>query len=137
MKFSDNPEKNTNPGIKNVYRLYDENGNAKADIIALEDEVIETNKDYRYYHPMVDYRQFTSNASKVEPMLSKVVENGNRVSPKLPAGTVLRNAHSLMQKQLESLDASYKRILNPHIYKVSLTEAVKNLKMDFIQKRIK
>ena len=137
MKFSDNPEKNTNPGIKNVYRLYDENGNAKADIIALEDEVIETNKDYRYYHPMVDYRQFTFNASKVEPMLSKVVENGNRVSPKLPAGTVLRNAHSLMQKQLESLDASYKRILNPHIYKVSLTEAVKNLKMDFIQKRIK
>lgn len=137
MKFSDNPEKNTNPGIKNVYRLYDENGNAKADIIALEDEVIETNKDYRYYHPMVDYRQFTFNASKVEPMLSKVVEKGNRVSPKLPAGTVLRNAHSLMQKQLESLDASYKRILNPHIYKVSLTEAVKNLKMDFIQKRIK
>lgn len=137
MKFSDNPEKNTNPGIKNVYRLYDENGNAKADIIALEDEVIETNKDYRYYHPMVDYRQFTFNASKVEPMLSKVVENGNRVSPKLPAGTVLRNAHSLMQKQLESLDASYKRILNPHIYKVSLTEAMKNLKMDFIQKRIK
>ena len=137
MKFSDNPEKNTNPGIKNVYRLYDENGNAKADIIALEDEVIETNKDYRYYHPMVDYRQFTFNASKVEPMLSKVVEKGNRVSPKLPAGTVLRNAHSLMQKQLESLDASYKRILNPHIYKVSLTEAMKNLKMDFIQKRIK
>lgn len=137
MKFSDNPEKNTNPGIKNVYRLYDENGNAKADIIALEDEVIETNKDYRYYHPMVDYRQFTFNASKVEPMLSKVVEKGNRVSQKLPAGTVLRNAHSLMQKQLESLDASYKRILNPHIYKVSLTEAMKNLKMDFIQKRIK
>ena len=86
---------------------------------------------------MVDYRQFTFNASKVEPMLSKVVEKGNRASPKLPAGTVLRNAHSLMQKQLESLDASYKRILNPHIYKVSLTEAVKNLKMDFIQKRIK
>lgn len=137
MKFSDNPEKNTNPGIKNVYRLYDENGNAKADIIALEDETIEENKEYRYYHPMVDYRQFIFTAAKVEPLLHKVVENGNRIEPKLPAGTVLRNAHTLMQQQLESLDASYKRILNPHIYKVSLTEALKNLKMDFITKRIK
>ncbi|HPX27274.1 MAG TPA: nicotinate phosphoribosyltransferase, partial [Treponemataceae bacterium] len=35
MKFSDNPEKTTNPGIKNVWRLYDEEGLAKADILAL------------------------------------------------------------------------------------------------------
>ena len=37
MKFSDNPAKNTNPGIKNVYRLYDSDGMARADILALED----------------------------------------------------------------------------------------------------
>ncbi len=36
MKFSDNPAKNTNPGIKNVYRLYDSDGMARADILALE-----------------------------------------------------------------------------------------------------
>ncbi len=136
MKFSDNPEKNTNPGIKNVYRLYDESGNARADIIAREDEVIEPGKEYRYYHTMVDYRQFSFTAAKAEPMLHKVVENGNRVTPKQPAGKVLRKAHEVMQQQLESLDASYKRILNPHIYKVSLTEAMKNLKMEFINKKI-
>lgn len=136
MKFSDNPEKNTNPGIKNVYRLYDENGNAKADIIALEDEKIEAGKEYRYYHPMIDYRQFSFKATKVEPLLHQVVENGKRKQAKEAPGKVLRTAHQTMTTQLESLDASYKRILNPHIYKVSLTEAMKNLKMDFINRRI-
>ena len=137
MKFSDNPEKNTNPGIKNVYRLYDEEGNAKADIIATEDEKIEAGKEYRYYHPMIDYRQFTFTAAKIEPLLHKVVENGNRIEAKQPAGKVIRLAHETAQQQLETLDASYKRILNPHIYKVSLSKAMKNLKLDFIEKRIK
>lgn len=137
MKFSDNPEKNTNPGVKNVFRLYDEDGNAKADIIALADENIEAGKECRYYHTMVDYRQFSFKADKIEPLLHKVVENGKRVEEKKPAGIVIRRAHELMTQQLETLDASYKRILNPHIYKVSLTEAMKNLKLEFIEKRIK
>ncbi len=137
MKFSDNPEKNTNPGIKNVYRLYDEENNARADIIATADEVIKSGEEYRYFHPMIDYRQFTFKAAKVEPLLHKVVEKGQRIEPKLPAGQVIRMAHEVAQQQLETFDASYKRILNPHIYKVSLTEEMKNLKMQFIEKRIK
>jgi len=137
MKFSDNPEKNTNPGIKNVYRLYDENGNAKADIIATSEESIEEGKEYRYYHTMVDYRQFAFSAAKVEPMLHLVVKDGKRAEAKRPAAEVLREARRTMEAQLETLDASYKRILNPHIYKVSLTEAMKELKMKFIRERIK
>ncbi|WP_147612783.1 nicotinate phosphoribosyltransferase [Treponema pectinovorum] len=134
MKFSDNPEKNTNPGVKNVYRLYDEQGNAKADIIALENEKIEVGKEYRYFHPMVDYRQFSFKAAKVEPLLHKVVQNGNRIVPKQNPEIELKKAQQLLHQQIETLDASYKRILNPHIYKVSLTENLKNLKMDFIEK---
>ena len=42
-----------------------------------------------------------------------------------------------MQKQLASFDESYKRILNPHIYKVSITEKLKELKVDFINKNLK
>ena len=38
---------------------------------------------------------------------------------------------------LETFDESYKRILNPHIYKVSLTEKLKDLKREFIEKNIK
>lgn len=137
MKFSDNPAKTTNPGIKNVYRLYDENGMAAADILALDDEIVEAGKEYRFYHPMVDYRQFSYKAANVEPLLKLRLKNGERTSPRVPEAEQLRIARENMQKQLASLDESYKRILNPHIYKVSITEKLKDLKMDFIKKNIK
>ena len=137
MKFSDNPAKTTNPGIKNVYRLYDENGMAMADILALEDEVIESGKEYRYYHPMVDYRQFTFNAAKVESLLKKRLEKGKRTSPRLLDSEQLKISRQNMQTQLDTLDESYKRLLNPHIYKVSISEKLKELKMDFINRNIR
>ena len=136
MKFSDNPAKNTNPGIKNVFRLYDENGMAGADILATEDEVLEPGKEYRYYHTMVDYRQFAFTAAKIEPLLKKRLENGKRVIERLPDAEQLKLSRKTMTEQLDTFDESYKRILNPHIYKVSLTEKLKDLKKDFIEKNI-
>ncbi len=137
MKFSDNPAKTTNPGIKNVYRLYDENNMACADILTLEDETIEIGKEYRYYHPMVDYRQFSFKAARIEPLLKKRIEKGQRVMPRLSDKEQLKLSHDNMQKQLEAFDESYKRILNPHIYKVSISEKLKDLKLKFIQENIK
>lgn len=137
MKFSDNPAKTTNPGIKNVYRLYDSNGMACADILALENEVLEEGKEYRYFHPMVDYRQFSFTAAKIQPLLKKRISNGERVQERLPDSEQLKLSRKNMKSQLESFDASYKRILNPHIYKVSITEQLKDLKLKFIEENIK
>lgn len=136
MKFSDNPAKNTNPGIKNVYRLYDDQGMARADILALEDEVIESGKEYRYYHPMVDYRQFVYKACSVKPMLKKRLEKGQRIEPRLSDSQQLADSRRRMMAEIETLDASFKRILNPHIYKVSMTEKLKDLKLSFIKANI-
>ena len=136
MKFSDNPQKTTNPGVKNVWRLYDENGLARADILALADETIEPNTEYRYFHPMIDYRQFLFTAASAKQMLKKRLENGHRVSPRLSDAEQLRLSRETMQKEIETLDPSYKRILNPHIYKVSMTEKLKDMKLSFINANI-
>ena len=136
MKFSDNPAKNTNPGIKNVYRLYDSDGMARADILALEDETIESGKEYRYFHPMVDYRQFAYKAETVKPLLEKRLEKGQRIEPRLSDAQQLAESRRRMMAEIETLDPSYKRILNPHIYKVSMTEKLKDLKMSFIKANI-
>ncbi len=137
MKFSDNPAKTTNPGIKNVFRLYDENGMAVADVLALESETIKDGEEYRFYHPMVDYRQFSCKIFKAEPLLKCRLKDGKRTVPRRPDAEQLRLSRETLQKQLASLDESYKRILNPHIYKVSMTEELKNLKLDFIKKNIR
>ena len=137
MKFSDNPEKMTNPGVKNVFRLYDENGIAGADIIGLENDTIKENVEQRFFHPLIDYRQFTFTPSRVESLLKKRVENGKRITKGLSASEQIKQSRSIMEKQLETFDESYKRILNPHIYKVSLTENLKELKKTFIEANIK
>jgi len=35
-------------------------------------------------------------------------------------------------RSLEAFDSSYKRLLNPHVYKVSITEKLRSLKLDLI-----
>jgi nicotinate phosphoribosyltransferase len=137
MKFSDNPAKTTNPGIKNVFRLYDGNGMAAADILALDDETLEEGKEYRFYHPMVDYRQFTFTTGKIVPLLKKRIDQGKRIGCRLPESEQLAISRTNVERQLESFDESYKRILNPHIYKVSITEKLKDLKLKFINENIK
>jgi nicotinate phosphoribosyltransferase len=137
MKFSENPAKMTNPGVKNVWRLYDEKGMAGADILALENEVIEPGKEYRYFHTMVDYRQFVFTADRVEPLLKKRLEKGRRTQPREADSIQIRRSRKQMENQLDSFDESYKRILNPHIYKVSLSENLKDLKKLFIEANIR
>ncbi|MGP1587848.1 MAG: nicotinate phosphoribosyltransferase [Treponemataceae bacterium] len=137
MKFSDNPEKTTNPGIKNLWRIYDENGMMKADIVALQDETIEAEKEYRFFHPSMDFRQFQFSPSKAELLLKKRIENGKRLEKRLSNNEQLKKAREILLSQLKTLDSSYQRILNPHIYKVSITENLKDLKLKFIEERIK
>ncbi len=131
MKVSNSYEKTTNPGRKQVYRFFDKDGNALADLIALEDEVIESGMDYTFYHPFSTQDQFHLRASKYEearPLLVKKMENGKKIStsPSLP------EIQKRASEMISHFDKSYKRQINPHIYKVSLSEKLRNLKTDMI-----
>ena len=136
MKFSDNPEKTTNPGIKNLWRLYDQDGMARSDILSLEDEEIIEGQSQRFYHPSVDYRQFTFTPAKVEPLLKLRIQNGQLLHKGTTPQQAIREARATMQRQLLTLDDTYQRILNPHIYKVSVTKRLRQLKIRFIEERI-
>jgi nicotinate phosphoribosyltransferase len=135
MKFSDNPEKTTNPGIKQLWRIKDAQGIAVADILALEDEfsgadALQTGKRYAFWHPSADYRHFYHTIEgSVEPLLKVRVEKG-KITTALPS---LEDIRRHTKEDLASLDNSYKRLLNPHIYKVSVTERLRALKLDLIR----
>lgn len=133
MKFSDNPEKATNPGLKDVYRLSDSVGAPIADIIALHGEKLAAGEEYTFSHPMMDFREFTTIASNVEPLLHNYIKNGARVGEMLPQSAVIEAASRYREERLAAFDESYKRILNPHIYKVSLTQDLKRLKANFLK----
>lgn len=129
MKLSDNPEKTTNPGVKQVWRLYNEDGSAKADVLALDGDPLAAGVKERYYHPSNDYQSFAFQAAKVVPLLSPRMKGGARVSE----GESLDRIRSRVRSGLEELDRTYRRILNPHVYKVALTESLRTLKGGFLK----
>jgi nicotinate phosphoribosyltransferase len=133
MKFSDNPEKTTNPGVKQVWRIKDEAGLLVADVLALEDEPLENGGEYTFWHPQADYRRFRHRIEgSVEPLLKKRCENGHALAPQPD----LFESSQKRRKDLSSLDPSYKRLLNPHIYKVAITEKLRALKVGLIKSHL-
>jgi nicotinate phosphoribosyltransferase len=134
IKFSDNPEKTTNPGVKQLWRIKDTKGLAVADVLSLDDpdtpDILEEGKRYTFWHPAADYRHFNHVLEgSAEPMIKKRLENGKIVLPSPP----LQAVRDRVRDELENFDQSYKRLLNPHIYKVSVTERLRTLKLDLIK----
>ncbi|MDR2467508.1 MAG: nicotinate phosphoribosyltransferase [Spirochaetaceae bacterium] len=135
IKFSDNPEKTTVPGIKQIWRLKDRDGMTIADVLADDDvhpeDMPHLGTQMMFWHPSADYRHFYAfvEAPPV-PLLKR----------RITAGVVTGEHPSLSEIQahckadLTTFDASYKRLLNPHIYKVSITERLRELKLDLIKR---
>jgi nicotinate phosphoribosyltransferase len=138
MKFSDNPDKTTNPGIKQVWRIKDSQGMAVADVLGLEDhsgrgDTIEPGKRYVLWHPSADYRHFYHTVEgSVESLLKPRLDRGKPLGEAVPLAQIRRT----VQSGLEAFDQSYTRILNPHIYKVSITKGLRTLKLDLIKSRL-
>ena len=151
MKVSDNMEKTTNPGIKQVWRIKDKSGSALVDLLGLEPAAEQRSGDGAalhlsagsdepkegqrlcFWHHSADYRRFIHTIDgAAEALLKKRMENGKLTAP-LPA---LDDIRKHAQTDLESFDATYKRLLNPHVYKISITDALRNLKLELIQKHL-
>ncbi|MCE5256724.1 MAG: nicotinate phosphoribosyltransferase [Spirochaetaceae bacterium] len=130
MKISDNPEKTTNPGIKELYRIYNENGLPRLDIITVNDESPEEGKPVMAYHPSGDYRQLQIVPTKVETLLSKVFEGGARVG----TAPSLKESQEYFKKRISLFDSTYLRQLNPHVYKVSISGRLRDMKLGIISK---
>ena len=130
MKVSDNPEKMTNPGVKQVHRFVDEHGAPLADLIAFADEEFEPGNRYTFFHPTTDYRKFTlKHFAKAMPMLQPYMRDGEIVGHLPDLAHIQRHT----REGLQGLDETFTRILNPHIYKVSLSERLKTMKFDMVR----
>jgi nicotinate phosphoribosyltransferase len=129
IKVSNNPEKISDPGIKQVHRFYNGAGSPIADLLSTEEERVEAGRPYRFYHPRYPYKYMdVAGVQRVETLLAPVMRGGKIVA-EFPD---LRALQERARANLLSLDATFRRILNPHVYKVSLSEALKDLKYRLI-----
>ena len=132
IKISETPAKTPNPGEKLVWRLYDRRGKATADLIALAEEDPRRMGSLTLRHP-TDHSQWRSIPSaeltQIEPLLVEVLREGRLVYD-LPALDAIR---ATRQADVERLDPGVRRIMHPHIYHVSLTQGLWDLKQALIE----
>ena len=131
MKISENREKTLNPGDKNVWRLYDQRNHATADLIGLEGEQPEQMQQIMLYHPIEPSKKRClerAEVTEIEPLMEDIIVDGKVVyqSPTIDEMRAKRIA------DLERLDHGVKRLVNPHIYHVSLSDKLWQLKQDLI-----
>ena len=131
IKVSDSPAKTPNPGNKSLWRVYDARGNATADLVALADETPQGDERLALYHPSDATKRRAlrpENVSRVEPLLVDVLKEGKLVYD-LPDIEGMREQR---ERDVAHLNSGVKRLVNPHIYHVSLTKKLYDLKQDLI-----
>ena len=132
MKLSDTPSKIPNPGDKQVWRIYDRRSQATADLITLAEEKPADGAEVFLHHPTHRsiYRKLARDkVTKIEPLLLEIVRDGRKLT-ETPSIETMR---AMRQADLDCLDSGVKRLMNPHIYHVSLSEALWELKRNLIE----
>ncbi|MBP1156934.1 MULTISPECIES: nicotinate phosphoribosyltransferase [unclassified Paenibacillus] len=132
IKISGNPEKITNPGIKEVYRIVNKKtGKAEADYIALQhEEDVRQGKQLLLFDPIHPYRNKMIEDYEAITLLTPVFSQGQLVY-RLPSLSQIQAYH---EDQLKLFWPEYLRKLNPEHYRVNLSQKAWDLKMKLIHK---
>lgn len=125
IKISENVGKITNPGFKQLWRLYDrEDGKAIADVITLAHERIDESMHYELFDPEHTWKRKTIQNFHARRLLVKIFEQGQCIyeSPSL------NEIRTYCKQQVDTLWEEVLRFDNPHKYYVDLSRPLWELK---------
>ncbi len=129
IKLSDTTEKITNPGEKEVYRIYDRaTGKAIADYIVRAGEHIDESAPLELFHPVETWKRMTIENFTARNLRSPLIAGGKRTRTSEPLSTYSER----FKKEKSRFWEEYTRRDMPHIYKVDLSPALFALKADMV-----
>lgn len=125
LKISDTVDKITNPGLKKIVRFVDKDTKkAIADLIALKDEDFSSGEPIEIFDPNYVWKRMTiSNYIVIEPLVD-IFKKGKCVY-KSPTVAEISKHH---KKSINRFWDEYRRDINPHIYKVDLSQKLFDIK---------
>lgn len=132
LKVSDSPEKVANPGSKRIWRLYDRRGKATADLMTLDQEDPTSMAEITLHHPS-DYSKWRSlrrDEVDIEPLHVDILRKGELVYD----WPTLEQLRATRQEDVARLDAGVRRLIHPHIYHVSLSDGLWDLKQELVKR---
>lgn len=140
MKLSSNVEKMTNPGMKEVVRIYGRDG-PQFDVLVLEhdlerfeDQIGSEPSKIILHHPMDRFKVYKFHQNEVfrtRKLLTPAMKDGKIIEGR---NKDLLQIQEYAKQALDEFDHSYRRLSNPHIYKVSLEKNLWDLKQELIEK---
>ena len=130
MKLSESAEKMTIPCLKKVWRIYDQDGKAMADLITMADEVVETQHGITLFDPIETWKECTYVNCTARCLSTPIYENGKRVysSPSLD------DIKKFCKAQVNTLWDEVKRFENPHRYYVDLSQKLWDTRSALLKK---
>ncbi|MBR6728983.1 MAG: nicotinate phosphoribosyltransferase [Clostridia bacterium] len=131
IKISENTAKITNPGFKQVHRLYsNDTGEAIADVLTLFNEEIDDTKPYELFHPEHTWKRKKVGNFTSKKLLVQIFDKGKCVyeSPDV------HQIKAFCKDQLDKLWDEVKRFENPHCYYVDLSPKLWKIKEALLEK---
>ena len=129
IKLSETSEKITNPGVKDVYRVFCEGGQAIADLITERDEVVDVKNEYRYIDPEKPWEiRYFKNCS-IRKMQEQVIKEGRRIIPKVSLEAI--KAYVTHQLTYE-IWPEEQRFENPHKHYLDMSPKYYEQKMGLL-----
>ena len=130
IKLSDTTEKITNPGVKDVYRLYDKKtGKAIADYITRGGETVDTSKPLELFHPVETWKRMKIENFSARNLRTPLIVGGKRAAVEPP----LSEHAAYFRSEKAKFWEEYTRRDMPHIYKVDLSPALYALKSEMVR----
>ncbi|WP_416198951.1 MAG: nicotinate phosphoribosyltransferase [Sporanaerobacter sp.] len=130
IKVSENVEKITVPGFKQVQRLYDKKtGKAIADVVTLHDEEIDNSKPYEIFHPLYTWKKKTVTNFYARKLLVQIFDKGEPVytSPNI------NEIKNYCNEQINTLWEEVTRLESPHEYFVDLSKPLWTIKHNLLE----
>ncbi len=131
IKLSENVEKITLPGFKQVYRLYErDTDKAIADVITLHDEEIDSASPYELFDPEHAWKRKKISDFRAEKLLVKIFDKGKLVY----TPPVLSSVKEYCASEIDKLWDEVKRFENPHKYYVDLSQPLWDMRSSLLKK---
>lgn len=132
IKLSENTDKITNPGNKQVWRIYDRQYHKiRADLISMDDEVFDPEQDLIIFDPKETWKKTKIKAGTYDlrPLLVPIFKNGECVYES-PSVLEIRD---ICTREKDSLWDETKRFVNPHEMYVDLSDKLYKIKADLLE----
>jgi len=128
IKISENVEKITNPGLKKMWRVYNCDGKAIADLMTLWDEEPDFTKPYEFIDPSKPWKKLKFENCTVYPLMKDRIRNG-----KISRGIDnIKEVRREVEIGLMDMWDEEKRFQNPHKHYMDMSPKMYQLKQSML-----